>query len=123
MIGLDEAKEVIRRADPAGTLDEYSEADPAVVYQEGWRHLGDDHFYNESTNQVAGPMSSGSIRIVVALSVRDRNSDVETSYDLALEWDRQVGTDPLEVNMDAAAKGATSKDYQKRSSGKCACDM
>ncbi|MGA2936315.1 MAG: hypothetical protein ABSF52_04355 [Syntrophobacteraceae bacterium] len=55
MIGLDEAKAIIHGADPDLDPEQYSEIDAAAVFESGWRHLGDDFFYNDSNRQIAGP--------------------------------------------------------------------
>ena len=70
MIGLEEAKAIIHGADPDLDDEQYSEIDAAAVFQKGWRHLGEDFFYNRNTNQVAGPSAGSPTRILVDLSER-----------------------------------------------------
>ena len=84
MIGLDEAKAIIHGADPDLDSEQYSEINDSVVFETGWRHLGDDYFYNESRKQVAGPSGGSPIRIVVDLSARacGGRMDIDWSYDI-----------------------------------------
>jgi hypothetical protein len=63
MIGLDEAKAIIHGAYPDLDSEHHFEAGASVIFESGWRHLGDDYFYNEEKNQVAGPSGGSPIRI------------------------------------------------------------
>ncbi|MGO9019214.1 MAG: hypothetical protein ACLQVJ_12795 [Syntrophobacteraceae bacterium] len=80
MIGLDEAKAIIHGADPDLDSEQYSEIDAAAVFKKGWRHLGDDFFYNESKRQIAGPSGGSPIRILVYLS------EIECSGRMDIDW-------------------------------------
>lgn len=53
MVGLYEAKEIVRRAGSSGFLEQYLEVESEVVEEEGREHVGEDRFVHESKNQVA----------------------------------------------------------------------
>jgi hypothetical protein len=46
MVGLNEAKEIGRRAGSSGGLEQYQEVESEVVEEEGWEHVGEDHFFH-----------------------------------------------------------------------------
>ena len=92
MIGLEEAKAIIHGADPDLDAEQYSEIDAAAVFEKGWRHLGEDFFYNKSKSQVAGPSAGGPIRTLVDLSeiVCGAGADNEVSYDICNGMGREA---------------------------------
>jgi len=120
MIGLDKAKDIIGRADWVNFQDGYYEIDAAAVFEDGWMHIGEDHFYNESKRQVAGP-NFGRTRILVSLSV---SLGVPAIRDISTEWERQAGSEPLSAPDEVADAGLLAPFTEKRYSagGKCACD-
>ena len=130
MIGLDEAKEIISRADSNDYPDQrHSEIDSAAVYEEGWEPLGEDYFYNESDNLVAGPGSGNPTRTLTSLGalVEVEEEDSEIAFDISQEWDRQVDLEPQPVKgMTHEQGGLTSGDYadwrRRIANGKCTCD-
>ncbi len=89
MIGLREAKEIIRRADPIGVPDLYSEIHTSAVNEKGWVPIGEDHYFHESANQIAGPNNDTGSRILVKLETGElnRNTKMESYRDIELEWD------------------------------------
>jgi hypothetical protein len=130
MIGLEEAKEIIRRADSLGFPDqEHSEVQTAAVYEEGWEPLGEDYFYNESSNLIAGPGGASLTRKLTRLDVlidRKRESS-EAAFDISQEWDRQVDLEPQPAKgITPEQGGLTSGDYadwrRRIANGKCTCD-
>ena len=92
MIGLEEAKAIIHGADPDLDDEQYSEIDAAAVFQKGWRHLGEDFFYNRNTNQVAGPSAGSPTRILVDLSERLCGAvpDNEVAHDICNGMGREA---------------------------------
>lgn len=128
MIGLDTAKEIIRRADPAGSSDRCSEVDSAIVDEKGWEHVGEDYFYHEAKRQLAGPSSLNRKRILVnAISEAEGdNLGHEAIQDISLEWERQAATEPPsgEETSHTAEGLRTEEDRGRQESGsiKCTCD-
>jgi len=80
MIGLDEAKAIIHGADPDLDSDRYFEIEASAVFQTGWSPLGDDYFYNETNNLIAGPCSGGSIRILADLNAAECRGETNTEF-------------------------------------------
>ncbi len=125
-MGLDEAKEVIRNADRTGSPYRCFEMDAAVVYEDGWIDIGDDHYFNPVAGLLAGPGGEGAVRIVAEVppDVLDRIAEDVVGYDIAMEWDRQVAMEPLagrledesERSPDSANIGRLARER------KCACD-
>ncbi len=126
MIGLEEAKEYIRRAGRAVSSDRVSEIDSSSAGEQGWEHLGEDYFYNAKSNQIAGPRGEGAVRILVTLSLTLENAgqEIEAEYDLALEWDRLAGdSSSPELGAEVLPRGITAKDSGRKLDERCACDM
>jgi len=92
MIGLEEAKAIIHGADPDLDAAQYSEIDAAAVFEKGWRHLGEDFFYNKNKNLVAGPSAGSPIRFLVDLSERacGAGADQEVPYDICNGMGREA---------------------------------
>ena len=118
MIGLDEAKEIIRRSG------EFSQVDAEVVFEDGWVHLGDDHFCNEARNLLAGP-GEGPVRILVNLSAATGEEDMELkAYDIAMDWERQAPAEPEVLNAEVKLPIKESREKGRSfKSGRCACDF
>ena len=128
MIGLDEAKEIISRADSKDDPDQTSlEVGSATVYEEGWEPLGEDYFYNESNNLVAGPGGGNPTRTLTSLGFFMQAEEEERDFDISQEWDRQVDLDPSPNRDGAHAPGQLTAgsygDWKRRiANGKCTCD-
>ncbi len=122
MIRLDEAKEIIRSAGPAGSSDRCLEMDSDSIFGEGWRDLGEDHYYNEIDDLVAGPGEVDRASIWVCSASTEELTVVETEavYDFGFEWDRQVdtGVQPRVVENETEEQPTRASG----ASGRCACD-
>lgn len=128
MISLAKAKEIIGRADSAANSDlEYSKIDADAVYSEGWEHLGDDYFYSERANLIAGPSGGGPERTMISPdeAVLNEYKESEKDYDISFEWDRQVG----EESVPYAARDrnrliplGAEEAKRPNAGGKCTCD-
>ncbi len=90
MIGLEEAKAIIHGADPDIDPEQYSEIDAEIVIKEGWKHLGEDFYYDKRKNRIAGPSGGSPIRILVELgaAVREKKPGRKRSKYNALDWER-----------------------------------
>ena len=84
MMGLDEAKGIIHGADPDFDSEQYSEIEAAAVSETGWLHLGEDYYYREDREQVAGPGSGSSTRILADLRAKEcgGRTDIEWPHDV-----------------------------------------
>ncbi len=126
-MGLNEAKEVIGNADRAGSSFRYFEIDSAVVFEEGWIHIGEDHYFNPVANRVAGPSGEGAVRIMVEVSreVLLHIAKGAVGYDIAMEWDRQVAMEPHagRREREEPEKSPDSRNIGRHArERKCACD-
>jgi len=92
MIGLDEARAIIHGADPDLDSEQYSEIETSAVFENGWRCLGEDYYYNESTKQVAGPGGGGPTRILADLLAKNCGGrmDIEWPYDVCNGMGREA---------------------------------
>jgi hypothetical protein len=92
MIGLEEAKAIIHGADPDLNAEQYSEIDAEAVFEKGWRHLGEDFYYNKNKNQVAGPSAGSPTRILADLIERvcGAGPDNEMPYDICNGMGREA---------------------------------
>ncbi len=84
MSGLDEAKAIIHGADPDLDSEQFSEIDASAVFERGWKHLGEDYFYNESKKQVAGPSGGSPIRILVDLR------EIRCGDRMSVQWPHEI---------------------------------